>query len=85
MDKRENEKLEPNVVVEWLTLLLRIREVPGSNLDLETGYPHCDFRGFPQFLQANVRIVPQMRPRPLSSTHIPIHHLPIILLFDVIF
>jgi hypothetical protein len=22
----------PNVVVEWLTLLLRIREVPGSNL-----------------------------------------------------
>jgi hypothetical protein len=24
---------------EWLTLLLRIREVPGSNLGLETGYP----------------------------------------------
>jgi hypothetical protein len=29
----------PNVVVEWLTLLLRIREVPVSNLDPETGCP----------------------------------------------
>jgi hypothetical protein len=28
-----------NVVVEWLTLLLRIREVPGSNLSPETAYP----------------------------------------------
>jgi hypothetical protein len=28
----------PTVVVEWLTLLLRIREVPGSNLGPETGY-----------------------------------------------
>jgi hypothetical protein len=28
-----------NVVVEWLTLLLHIREVPGSNLSPETGYP----------------------------------------------
>jgi hypothetical protein len=27
-----------NVVVKWLTLLLRIREVPFSNLDMETGY-----------------------------------------------
>jgi hypothetical protein len=30
---------DPNIVVEWLTLLLHIREVPGSNLDLETGHP----------------------------------------------
>jgi hypothetical protein len=28
----------PNVVVEWLTLLLRIREAPGSNLGPEIGY-----------------------------------------------
>jgi hypothetical protein len=28
-----------NVVVDRLTLLLRIREVPGSNLGPETGYP----------------------------------------------
>jgi hypothetical protein len=27
-----------NVVVEWLTLLLPIREVPGSNLGSDTGY-----------------------------------------------
>jgi predicted O-linked N-acetylglucosamine transferase (SPINDLY family) len=33
-------KLGPHVVVEWLTLLLYIREVPVSNLVLETGYPH---------------------------------------------
>jgi hypothetical protein len=31
-----NNKL--NVVVEWLTFLLRIREVPGSNLSPEIGY-----------------------------------------------
>jgi hypothetical protein len=28
-----------NVMVKWLTLLLRIREVLGSNLGPETGYP----------------------------------------------
>jgi hypothetical protein len=30
-------------VVEWLTLLLRIWEVPGSNLGQETGYPEQEF------------------------------------------
>jgi hypothetical protein len=30
---------KPNVAVEWLKPLLHIREVPGSNLDPETGYP----------------------------------------------
>jgi hypothetical protein len=29
----------PYVVVEYLTLLLRIREIPDSYLGLETGYP----------------------------------------------
>jgi hypothetical protein len=29
----------PNVVVEWLTFLLRIWYVPGSNRGTETGYP----------------------------------------------
>jgi hypothetical protein len=28
----------PNVVVEWLTLLLRILEDPDSNIGPETGY-----------------------------------------------
>jgi hypothetical protein len=31
-------RLVPNVVIEWLTLLLPIREVEGSNLGPET-YP----------------------------------------------
>jgi hypothetical protein len=35
------------VMVEWLTLLLYIREVPGSNFSLETGYPHWGFSWFP--------------------------------------
>jgi hypothetical protein len=47
----------PKVVVKWLTLLLRIGEVPGSNLGQETGYPEGS-RGFPQSLQANAGIVP---------------------------
>jgi hypothetical protein len=29
-----------NVMVEWSTLLLRIREVPGSNLGPDIGYTH---------------------------------------------
>jgi hypothetical protein len=40
----------PNAEVEWLALLLRIREVPSSNLYLETGNSEI-FRGFLQFLQ----------------------------------
>jgi hypothetical protein len=28
----------PNIVVEWLTLLLRIREIPVSNIGSKTGY-----------------------------------------------
>jgi hypothetical protein len=31
--------IAPSVVVEWLTFLLRIREVPGSNPDPEICYP----------------------------------------------
>jgi hypothetical protein len=38
--------VKPNVVVEWLTLLLRIREGTGSNFDLETGYPDLGFSWF---------------------------------------
>jgi hypothetical protein len=29
----------PNVMVEWLALLPHVREVPGSDLGPETGYP----------------------------------------------
>jgi hypothetical protein len=34
-----HDMMEPNIVVECLTLLLRILEVPGSILGQETGYP----------------------------------------------
>jgi hypothetical protein len=41
-------------VVDWL--LLRFREVPGSNFGLETGYPEV-FRGILHLLQAKAGIV----------------------------
>jgi hypothetical protein len=40
-------------------VLLLIREVPGSNQDLEIGYPDGTFGGFPQSLQANTRTLPE--------------------------
>jgi hypothetical protein len=46
------EELPPNVEAKWLAHLLRIREISGSNLDPETGYPE-DFRGFLQSLHEN--------------------------------
>jgi hypothetical protein len=36
----------PNVMVEWLALLLRILEVPGSNLGPETGHSDWGFSWF---------------------------------------
>jgi hypothetical protein len=51
-------EVSPNVAVEWLTHLLRIRKVPGSNLGPETRYPIDGFRGFPQLLYENAGIVP---------------------------
>jgi hypothetical protein len=43
-------------LVEWLTLMLRIQKIPGSNLSPETGYSD-ELRGFPQPLQANAGIL----------------------------
>jgi hypothetical protein len=37
--KERNHLKEPNVVVWWLTLLLRIQEIPGSHLGTETSSP----------------------------------------------
>jgi hypothetical protein len=33
-------------MVEWLAFLLRIREMPASNLGLDSGYPDEDFSWF---------------------------------------
>jgi hypothetical protein len=38
INKNGNGNSRPNFTVEWLALLLRIREVPGSNLGPETRY-----------------------------------------------
>jgi hypothetical protein len=51
------ETMRRNVAVNRLTLQLRIREISGSNLGAETGYPE-DFHGFPQSFKVNVRAVP---------------------------
>jgi hypothetical protein len=50
----ETEQTHPHYFVRILkiTNMLGKREVPSSNLSLETGFPEV-FRGFPQFLQAN--------------------------------
>jgi hypothetical protein len=45
-------------MVEWLALLLHIREVPGSNLGPELAVMTEFFRGFPQSLQTNAEIMP---------------------------
>jgi hypothetical protein len=37
----------PNVVAKWLKILLRIREVPSSNVDKETSYRDAGFSWFP--------------------------------------
>jgi hypothetical protein len=50
-----------NFMVERLTLLLRIREDPFSNLGQENGYAEV-VRGFPQFLQVNTGIAPKIVP-----------------------
>jgi hypothetical protein len=56
MKKPNMDTIPPKVVVEWLTILHAIREIHGSNIDLETGYPDC-FRGIPQSSKKNSGIV----------------------------
>jgi hypothetical protein len=45
-------------MVEWLTLLLGIQEVLGSNVSLGTSYPDWSFCGFIESLEANAEIEP---------------------------
>ena len=56
--------------VKRLTFLPHITEVPGLYPYLNTDYPNCCFRDFPQWLQALVRVVPQ----PFASTYLQIHY-----------
>jgi hypothetical protein len=75
---------KPNVADEWLTFILRIRNVHGSNLGFGTGYFDWCFPWFSQFLQANAGIAPKIRPRPLPYVYFPNHHSYIILSFDAV-
>jgi hypothetical protein len=64
---------------------LGIRAVPGSNLSPESGFLTEVYRGFPQSLQANAGMVPQVRPWPLSSISFPIHCSLIILPLNTVY
>jgi hypothetical protein len=48
--------LSPNAIAEWLTFLLHFREVPGSNLGLETSYSDWCFSWFSSVPQGEVRV-----------------------------
>jgi hypothetical protein len=74
----------PTGVIEWVTLLLRVREVPISNLGPETGHADLDFTCFSSSLQPNTIIAPQIRPRPLLPTSFPIHYSLIVPSFDTV-
>jgi hypothetical protein len=73
------------VVLEWWTVLLRIREVPGSNFGLDTGFPDWDFCSNPQTHYVNAWIEPWIKPRPLPSISLPVHHSLITLSFHALF
>jgi hypothetical protein len=49
----------PVVAVEWLAILLRVRDDPVSSLGPETGYPEV-FRGFLQSFYTNIGTVPKL-------------------------
>lgn len=64
------------IVVEWLTPLLHIQEVPVSNLCPEIGYPGCGLREFSQSLQISSRVIFKLGHDPPKS--FPIHSLVIL-------
>jgi hypothetical protein len=62
-----------NVVVENMTPLLRIQEMPGSVLGCETGYPDGGLRRLLQSFKTNAGKIAQSRARPLPYTSISIY------------
>jgi hypothetical protein len=57
--------------------------VPAQNISIETGNIDESLLGFLQSLQANSKILPQIRLRPLPPTSSPIHYSLIFLSLDV--
>jgi hypothetical protein len=72
-----------NVVVEWLTLLHRIRVVPGSNIRPEIGYPDWSSSWFFSVTPGNCRDL-KISPRPLPSKSFSIHRLGYHFSFDAV-
>jgi hypothetical protein len=75
---------EPNIIANWLALLLCIQEVQGSNLGIEPSHPHCNviwlfsaLLGKCQDGTLNYAMTP--------FTFFPIHSLLIILSFSVVY
>jgi hypothetical protein len=68
-------RVSPTVAVEWLILLLHVREILGSNLGPETGSSRRGFLGFPQSFHSNTGIVPSVKPQPLPSISLPMYYL----------
>jgi hypothetical protein len=62
-----------NVAAKWLTLLIRILEVPSSNLCPETGYPDVGFSWFSSISPSKWGSI-LIRPLPLSSIYFPIYY-----------
>jgi hypothetical protein len=73
-------------VVEWLILLLRIREVLGSNFGPETACPDRGVLWFSSVPPGKCRDVAlNTRSLPHPSKSFTIHHLLINLLFDALY
>jgi hypothetical protein len=61
-------------MVQMVTLLTCIREVTGSNVSWESGYPTKGCYGLPDDLQKNAGIVHQIRQHLLHSRSLSIHY-----------
>jgi hypothetical protein len=70
-----NGEVPANTVVLSVQQRFPIRVVPSSNIGPETGRPEA-FNYIQYSPQGHAGILPQNRPRPLTSTHFPIHNHP---------
>jgi len=73
----------PTIAIVWVALVLRIRDITSSVLDLASGNMTEVFHGFPPLL-ANSGIVSRTGAQLVLSTCFPIHYSVIILPFDAV-
>jgi hypothetical protein len=65
--KSSCKRIWPNVAAEWIAFPFRTLEVLGANLGPETGCADLDFCGYLSSLQANARIVREIKIRLILS------------------